>query len=67
MQIKKVQKKFDGIKVCASAESIFALGGSALVLLVWGCFPPQLWTGGRAWAGTDASGGKRTHRFFISA
>lgn len=36
---KKVQKKFDGIKVYMSAESIFALGGSALVLLVWGLFP----------------------------
>ena len=36
---KKVQKKFDGIKVCASAETL-RWEEAALVLLVWGCFPP---------------------------
>jgi hydrogenase-4 component B len=35
----KVQKKFDDMKKYMNAESTFALGGSALVLLVWGLFP----------------------------
>lgn len=36
---KKVQKKFDGVRNYMNPASAFALGGSALVLLVWGLFP----------------------------
>ncbi len=36
---KKVQKKFDGVRNYMNPASAFALGGSALVLLVWGVFP----------------------------
>ncbi len=35
----KVQKKFDENKKYMNRESFFALGGSALVLFVWGLFP----------------------------
>lgn len=36
---KKVQKKFDDVRNYMNPASAFALGGSALVLLVWGLFP----------------------------
>ena len=36
------QKKFDAQKHYMNAESTFALGGSALVLLLWGLFPHQI-------------------------
>ncbi len=38
----KVQEQFDCQKRYMSFESTFALGGGALVLLVWGLFPHQI-------------------------
>ena len=38
----KKQKKFDAQRHYMNAESTFALGGSALVLLIWGLFPHQI-------------------------
>ena len=38
----KKQKKFDAQRHYMNAESTFALGGSALALLIWGLFPHQI-------------------------
>lgn len=38
----RVQQEFDAQRYYMNAESTFALTGSALVLLVWGCFPHGL-------------------------
>ncbi len=38
----KVQEQFDSQKRYMNFESTFALGGGALVLLVWGLFPHQI-------------------------
>jgi hydrogenase-4 component B len=35
----RVQQKYDSMKTYMNLESTFALGGSALLLLIWGLFP----------------------------
>ena len=38
----ELQKKYDSSKKYMNAQSTFALGGSALVLLIWGLFPHSI-------------------------